>query len=218
MDATNMPYLPTMEEKLAAVGRRIDNSIYEAKLVKKQLSHRRYGIIVVVVIVIICTFVSLIYIKPTKEADYAGVATLISVLWLIPSVMFYVYHQKKCIKAIDSVIDQSEKPVTPEPITTIEQTTTLEPSSPTKILAFNQNDLSNGFAALKKTTPSPRRQSNSFEQQLKQALSQSSNTRQVPEYTPKQFVKQVSPLEQQMVEKVNQRGERSAMGDEDFSV
>ena len=85
-----------MEMKMAAMGRSMDKSIHHAALAKKRLSHRPYGIMIVVCIVIICTYLTLIYVKPNTEAARGGMATLVCFMWLVPSVMFYLYINKKC--------------------------------------------------------------------------------------------------------------------------
>ena len=91
MDSSSGKY----EELFQKVGKVLDKKIDQARIAKKQVSHRRYVIVFIIIIVIVCTYVSIIYIKPDTEVEYAGVATLISFLWLIPSSLFYIYNQRK---------------------------------------------------------------------------------------------------------------------------
>ena len=225
MDTNGSSSPHTAEENLAAVGRRIDKIIYKGKLAKKQLSHRLYGILIVVAIVIICTFVTLVYIEPTKEAGYAGVATLISVLWLVPSAMFYIYNQRKCMKVIDFVIEQSVQTVTTQPgpeinsvmdDNTSDQNIKIQPPAAARQPAFQFTASDLNKANLKSVSTEPKQSPTTLFSELQQKVHERRDKQtDVHEPTTRVFARMPGSLETQFMEKNNERSERNAMAEED---
>lgn len=84
------------EELGQQYGRKLDK-------ISKTLRHTRNGILAVVLVIIVCTFLCLIYIRPASTPEFGGLAVLISVLWLIPSAMFYKHIRDKSKKVIIEV-------------------------------------------------------------------------------------------------------------------
>ena len=82
---------PTMENnmeiEIASVGRSMDKSIHQPAVAKKQVSHRRYAIAIVVCIIIICAYLSF------KHNN--AVTTLVKFMWVVPSIMLYLYINKR---------------------------------------------------------------------------------------------------------------------------
>lgn len=57
-------------------------------------AHRRYWIMVVALLVIVATYcILLLWVYPNAltSAEMGGIATLINVIWLVPTLMFYTY-------------------------------------------------------------------------------------------------------------------------------
>lgn len=80
---------PNHAKTYGDIGQSIGTSIGMAR---DKSSHRRYWIMAVVAIIIIVTYVSIILIPGVDtEAEKAGIATLVSACWLIPTAMFYLY-------------------------------------------------------------------------------------------------------------------------------
>ena len=88
-------------------GKNIDSACKHIKNGKRMMSHRRYAILLIALVVTVCVIITIVYMKPTSTEAYVGVGFLVSAICIIPFASFFLYTNKRYGKVLASTVSKA---------------------------------------------------------------------------------------------------------------